>query len=53
MGKPIYIKKSEITAQARYKCFVISDKGKECGSFEILTEDKNDYKDIKSKLQRW
>ena len=49
----IYKKESEITAQARYKCFVNSDDGKECGSFEILTEDKNDYKDIKSKLQRW
>ena len=49
----IYKKESEITAQARYKCFVISDKGEECGSFEILTEDKNDYKDIKSKLQIW
>ena len=49
----IYKKESEITAQARYKCFVISDKVEECGSFEILTEDKNDYKDIKSKLQRW
>ena len=42
----IYKKESEITAQARYKCFVNSDDGKECGSFEILTEDKNDYKDI-------
>ena len=42
----IYKKESAITSQARYKCFIYSDDGKECGSFEILIEDKNDYKDI-------
>ena len=42
----IYKKESAITSQASYICFIYSDDENECGSFEILIEDKNDYKDI-------
>ena len=49
----LYKKDSEIIAQTRIKCFVKSKDGKEYGSFEIMVEDKNDYKDIVSKIKKW
>lgn len=49
----LYKKDSEIIAQTRIKCFVKSKDGKEYGSFEIMVEDKNDYKDIVNKIKKW
>lgn len=47
MGKPIYIKKNQLLLHklAIYVLFIQMMEN-ECGSFEILIEDKNDYKDI-------
>ena len=49
----IYKKDSQIVAQTLIKCYVDSKDGNEYGAFEIMIEDKNDYKDIKSKIERW
>ena len=49
----VYKKDSKVVAQTRFKCFVNSNDGEKYGSFEILVEDKNDYKDIVSKLEKW
>ena len=40
----IYSKKTEFTAQVRFKCFVKSKDGIDYGDFEIIQEDLNDKK---------
>ena len=49
----IYRKKTEFTAQIRFKFFVKLKDGKDYGYFEIIQEYLNDKNDIKSEIKRF